>query len=181
MRHYHVNTQTGYVEAESIGGVPRYILPNCVLQSSSESLPNKPFGDHFYFHWERNQWEDIRTLEQRKLDKWNEIKAERAAREFGTYTINSRTFDIDAASQDRIRSTYQLAVSAKAESEPFSITWILTDNSSITISNADTFINIAKEILRYINSLYETSRLIRTQLFNCTTEAQVDAISWPSS
>ena len=61
-----------------------------------------------YFVWskEQNGWIDGRDLDQKKADKWVEIKAARDAQEFGTFDWGGYTFQCDEVSQSTGRCNH---------------------------------------------------------------------------
>jgi hypothetical protein len=174
--YFHISAD-GYVKATTTGDVEPDPLPDCTVVEGAP-IDGDFWHPYRHFHWGRKAWEDRRTLAQHKLMKWVEIKAERAAREYGTYTTpQGQVVDIDAQSQARILSTYSLAVDAKAAAAPFSVVWTLADDSEVTL-NANQMIAFGKQVMQYISGLYDTARGLRAQIVAASTVAEVEAIQW---
>lgn len=131
-----------------------------------------------YWTPQGTEWRDDRTLEQVRAQQWAQIKAERAAREFGGMVWDGSPFDTDEVSQRRIQGAVQLAVIAQAAQQPFSIGWTLADDSVRTLDGAD-MIAVGMALAQHVGSLHETGRLLRQQIDEAATVADVIAVSWP--
>jgi len=123
-------------------------------------------------------WLDTRTLAQAQAQRWDEIKAERSAREFGQFTWDGSTFDADDTSQRRIQGAVQLAVLAQMAGQGFSMDWTLADNSVRALDATDmTAVGVA--LGEHVAALHETGRLLRQAIDQATTVADVMAVVWP--
>ena len=154
-----------------------YYLNGSLIAYTEQELAYKkrpPIG--FIFKLPERELQDARTLAEAKTLKWDEIKKLRYSKETNTFTHNSQVFHAD---KGHIGGATQLAVLAKAASQPFSMDWTLYDNTVVTL-NADQMIAVGTALGIFVNSLYTTARLIREDIEACTTNAQVDAIVWPT-
>jgi hypothetical protein len=175
--YYQIDTNGYVVKASQADDAPEP-EPGCTVVESETRVPGDFWGPKLRFHWARGDWDDVRSLAEAKLSKWADIKAERAAREYGTYTTpQGAVFDIDAQSQVRLQNAYSLAVDAKAAGQPFSIEWTLANDSVVTL-NANQMIALGKAVFSHINDLHATARDARQQILAATTVAEVEAIAW---
>jgi hypothetical protein len=118
-------------------------------------------------------WIDGRDLDQKKADKWVEIKAARDAQEFGTFDWGGYTFQCDEVSQRRIQGAVQLS----AIDDTLTLDWTLADNSVQTF-NAPDFIGIGLALAAHVNIGHVKSRQLRLDIDSATTEAEISAIQW---
>jgi hypothetical protein len=118
--------------------------------------------------------EDPVLLEFARADKWQVIKRERAAHEFGAFTWDGSIFDGDAASQYRLSTAAQLAA---ATGEGFSVTWTLFDNTTRQLGAAD-LMSIVGTLAGQIAAYYERARLLRERIDTAATAEELAAISW---
>lgn len=173
-----VITNRVIVESSPKSFYHRYYYSNGSLVAYTEqelAYKRKP-PTGYIFKLPERELQDIRTLAEAKAAKWTEIKRLRYTKEVGTFIYNSQVFHAD---KGHIGGATQLAVLAKAASQPFSMDWTLYDNTVVTL-NADQMIAVGTALGIFVNSLYTTARLIREDIEACTTNAQVDAIVWPT-
>jgi hypothetical protein len=176
--YYHIGAD-GYVRATTTGDVaPDPLLGCTVVEAGSTPIDGDFWHPYRQFHWGRKQWEDRRTLNQRKLLKWAEIKAERDQRELSTLTWNGYEFDADATSQARIQIAFQQAMLAASASQSFSVEWTLADNSVISLTGAEV-IHLAKGLFNRTLQLHQTARGLRADILAAQNAAAVEAIQWP--
>jgi len=129
------------------------------------------------FRWKMPEriLQDNRTLQIAKDEKWKEIKWIRQRKENSSFTVNGLILSVDLA---HISGAVQLAIIAKTAMQPFSINWTLVDNSVVTL-DADQMIAIGIACGTYISNIYDTARTLRISIDLATTNAEVDAITWP--
>lgn len=118
-------------------------------------------------------WVDTRDLDQKKLDKWTQIKADRSAQEFGTFDWGGYTFQCDEVSQRRIQGAVQLAMLDAS----LSLDWTLADNSVQTFT-ASEFEAIGQALAAHVSGCHERGRILRDQINQATTDADLEAIVW---
>ena len=139
---------------------------------------NQPSRSH---RWDNTlmAWVDTRDLAQIKADRWEAIKAARAAAEFGTFVWDGSTFDADDVSQRRIQGAAQLAMLAAAAEQPFEIDWTLTDNTVRTLSGAD-MIAVGMAMGMHVVAQHAIARSLRATIESeaTTTPAEVEAVQW---
>ena len=120
--------------------------------------------------------EPVVSLENLKLRKWRVMKLARDAEEFGGLVFQGNTYDTDALSQQRIQGASQLAT-LDAITE---IDWTTADNTTVTLTKADV-INLGVTLGAHITTAHERGRIVRQQIEAATTEAELEAITWPTS
>jgi hypothetical protein len=91
-----------------------------------------PSTNHVY-DWGMRAWTDPRDLDWFKEAKWTEIKAQRDAIEFGTFTYDGNVFDGDVDAQRRLNVLISVSKSALAVGATFTVTFVLADNSTVEL------------------------------------------------
>lgn len=123
-------------------------------------------------------WKDQRSLDQARMDRWQVIKAQRTAREFGGFTWDGSTFDSDTESQSRIQGAAQLATLAKLAGQPFEVDWTLADNSVRTLSGDD-MLAVGQAMGRHVMAVHGAGRALRARIESAETLEEVEAATWP--
>lgn len=137
---------------------------------------DKPrFAANSFDVWDENlgEWVDSRDLEQKKQDKWVEIKAARAAQEFGLFEWGGYVFQCDEVSQRRIQGAVQLA----AIDTNTVMDWTLADNTVQTF-NATELKQIGQALGAHVNACHVKARGLRDQINAAQTEAELSIITW---
>lgn len=152
----------------SIGADTHYVQKGRLI-----AIPPRPSINHS-FDYALKEWVDLRTLDERKAEKWEEIKAAREAAEFGGFTWDGSTFDSDELSQQRIAGAVQFA---NLNPTGFVIDWTLADNTVRTL-NAQEMTAVGVAMGQHVNAQHAKARLLRQQIEAATTEAELDVIVW---
>ena len=137
---------------------------------------DKPrFAPNSFDVWDENlgEWVDSRDLEQKKLDKWTEIKAARTAQEFDSFEWGGYIFQCDEVSQRRIQGAVQLA----AIDTNTVMDWTLADNTVQTF-NATELQQIGQALGAHVNACHVKARGLRDQINAAQTEAELSIITW---
>jgi hypothetical protein len=119
------------------------------------------------------QWVDPRNLDSLKDAKWEEIKAARAAAEYGGFTWDGSTFDSDLASQQKIMGAAQLASLNAA----YEVDWTLADNT-VRHLNATQMLAVGTTLGDHINTQYVHARTLRQQIADAQTSQELESIVW---
>jgi hypothetical protein len=142
-----------------------------------------PPADTTDFTWEWNgaarRWAPTPTLRKLKSNRWDSIKIDRDAAEFGGFTWAGSTFDSDVQSQSRIQGASQLATLAMLSSQTFNIDWTLADNSVQTLSGAD-MLAVGQAMGVHVMTVHGTGRYLRNLIEAATTIEQLEGIAWPA-
>lgn len=138
-------------------------------------FPYKPSSKHV-FNFSSKQWEDPRTLDDFKAEKWGQAKAHRDAAEFGLFEWAGHSFDGDEAAQRRINLAVMGAQAALiAGDTAWSVDWTLADNTSLTLSASD-MIGVANALGANIAQAHALARVKRQQIEAAQTVAELDAL-----
>ncbi len=119
---------------------------------------------------------DIRTLDEKRLEKWCEIKKARDRVEFGPFEAKGLVFNGDEISQSRIRGQAQTAAMCLQTSTPFQTTWTLLDNS-VVVLNANEMIEVLLSLTSHVEAAHARARLLREEI-SSSTEEHLLSISW---
>lgn len=134
-----------------------------------------PSSSHV-FNWATKQWEDPRTLADLKSAKWEQVKAQRDAAEFGLFTWAGHAFDGDEAAQRRINLAVMGAQAALiAGDAAWSVDWTLADNTSLTLSASD-MMGVANALGANIAQAHTSARAKRQQIQAATSVAELEAL-----
>lgn len=154
--------------------VPQMVDPNAFYVSGGAlvSIPPKPSSNH-RFNYATKQWEDPRTLDDLKAEKWRNIKFNRDEHEYGGFTWDGSVFDSDAISQQRIAGAVQLAQMNPA----FTTVWTLADNTTRTLTAQDMF-GVGLALGAHVSGVFAHGMALRAQINASTTAQEVEAINW---
>ncbi len=120
-------------------------------------------------------WVSAETVEDARLRRWAEVKAERGRREYAPISYAGHTFDAHQEGQRQVAGAVQLALLAGPS---FTINWTTADNTVAVLDQAG-MIGLGVAIGTRTGALYDTARALRAAIDAALTVAEVDAISWP--
>lgn len=146
-------------------------LPSEYVENGAITSMGDAPDDHYVFSFDSKQWEY--DLPNRKQVKWQEIKADRDAEEFGTFTWSTHIFQCNEVSQRRIQGAVQLAQLDSTTT----LDWTLADNSVQTF-NATELQQIGQALAAHVNACHVKSRTKRVEIDAATTQTELDAITW---
>lgn len=135
------------------------------------------FPPEVYMTWDYTNggWVDPRDLVAKQAAKWEAMKLTRDEAETAPFTWNSMTFDADRISQSRIQGAVQLATM----DANLSVDWTLADNSSVTLTASD-LMQLGGALGVHVTTAHVKGRLVRDAIDAATTEAELDAVTWPA-
>lgn len=113
------------------------------------------------------QWIDPRSLDHFRAVKWEAIKVERDALEFGGFMYKGGRYDSDQVSQGRITG---------AASAGIDQTWTLADNTTAELS-ASQLQQLYAVLQAHIASVHERGRIARQLIYEAETKEQVEEIN----
>ena len=133
------------------------------------------FPSHPWMVWDaaQIQWIDSRDLAAKKDAKWEQIKAARAAAEYGGFTWDGSTFDSDLASQQKIMGSAQLASLITG----YSVDWTLADNTVRSLTASD-MTSVGEALGQHVNTQYVHARTLRQQIADAQTSQELESIVW---
>lgn len=138
---------------------------NMYYQDGWVEMPAQP-SPSFIFDYEIKQWVDLRSLDEIKAQKWDEIKAMRDQLEFGGFEFESNIYDSDQVSQSRIMGASYAGIDQ---------TWTLADNSTVELS-ASQLQQLYAALQAHIASIHERGRIARQLISEAETKEQVEAV-----
>ena len=171
-----LQSNTGHV-LEGVGSPATHHVSGGVLVAYSPAVAAlKAATPGFAARWSNTamQWSDLRTLADRKLQRWTEVKAERSTRIDAPLVTAMGTFD--AAAEDR--ANIMLALQNAQAGNSFE--WTLTDNSTLTLTLAQMTL-LGRALSNKVAQMHATARALRAQINAATTAAQVEQIAWPAT
>lgn len=114
------------------------------------------------------------TLAAAKERAWTGIKVARAVAESSDFMYDGGYYQADKA---RITGAVQLAVLAKMNSQPYTVTWTLTDNTTRTLS-ADQMIAMGIALGKHVDGVFSLGRAFRARINAATTIEEASAVVW---
>lgn len=143
------------------------------------ALPSRPSKDHA-FDYAQKRWRDPRTLADRKLKKWQQIKnARRAAIEAPLVTPHG-TFDAGEKDRANITGAILMLQTLAAMGTPETIDFTLADDTTVTLTMAQ-MVAVGLLLGRQVQAAYTTGRALRASIQAANNAAQLEAIEWPSA
>jgi hypothetical protein len=162
-----------------------YVADGALVAYTSEERARKaarPAGPCAWSNATR-AWIDLRTLEQRRAERWAQIKAARDAAETAPLVTPYGTFQCDfPVSQTRIANAAQMMQTEAAALQPGltpTIDFTLADNTVVTLT-AGQMVEVALRMGAQIQAAHATGRALRAQLDAATTAEAVDSVHWPA-
>lgn len=129
------------------------------------AMPEKP-SQHHTFDYFSKSWSDMRSLDEVKAYKWEQLKQQRNVLEFGGFEFEGNTYDSDQVSQGRIMG----AVMAQVDQ-----IWTLANNTTVDLT-ASQLTQLYQALQVHIASAHERGRIAREAIQAATTKDQVEAI-----
>lgn len=177
-------TRAGLQSVEMTDGQPahpstHYVLDGQITAYTSEQAIAKSTRPLFDSAWSNVDfcWHDLRTLEEAKQTKHDEINEERDTREAAGFPYMGKVFDSDPRSVMRINVAALAATLATAESIPFTIEWTTADNSKLTL-DAPAMRGVPVALAQFGDSLHQTAKTLKAAVEAATSIAEVEAITW---
>ena len=140
--------------------------PDMYYKDGWVNMPTKP-SSFCTFNYHTKKWEDLRTLDQARADKWESIKTERDALEYGGFSHNGNIYDSDLKAQSRIIAASELGIETD---------WVLKNNQFITLSGYD-LIDLKQSLINHIAMCHSKGRQARKLLYESTTIEQINSIT----
>lgn len=111
-------------------------------------------------------WIDPRPIDHFRTVKWEAIKVERDALEFGGFMYKSGRYDSDQVSQGRIMG----AVMAQVDQ-----VWTLANNTTVDLT-ASQLMQLYQALQMHVAVAHERGRIAREAIQAATTKEQIEAI-----
>lgn len=116
---------------------------------------------------------DDRTLELRRSEAWNRMRAARDAELNGGFQWDGSVFDSDPASQTVIQGKAAAATRRPTYSVEFTL-----KNNSTRVLTASNMIAVADALEAFVEAVHSKGAAVRAQI-NLSTEPEI--ITWPAS
>ena len=137
-----------------------------VREGAAKRIPNAPDNAFCIFDTLSEQWVDVRSLEDVKQQKWDEIKNLRDSLEFGGFEFESGVYDSDQVSQGRIVGAMIAGVDQ---------VWTLADNTNVSLT-ASQLQQLYTVLQVHIASVHERGRIARQLIFEAESKEEVEGI-----
>jgi hypothetical protein len=122
-------------------------------------------------------WEDPRTLRELRAERWQEVKRQREADEFGSFVWDGSRFDADPVSIQRIQGAAQMALMSIGAGLARTFEWTLYDDSSRTLT-AHEMVQVGLALGSHIDDQHRKARQLRRRIEAATTIGELDSITW---
>lgn len=132
--------------------------------------PERP-SDAYVFDFASEAW--ALDLSLAKSLAWERVKESRSQKEFGEFQWGDYVFQCDEVSQRRIQGAIQLA----AINSSMTLEWTLANNTA-QLFTADDYIQIGEALAVHVSQCHERGRMLRQQINESTTEAELEVIVW---
>lgn len=139
-------------------------------------FPPKPYP-YYQFNFTTKQWEDPRSLEEIKLQRWAYIKTKREADNIKPLLTTHGTFDADYKSQKGITDAIMLLQTLASLGTPTSIDFTLADNTTTTLTTPQ-MIEVGLTLGSRTQQLFSKARGLRDSINSANTKEEVEAIEW---
>lgn len=165
-------------DADTQGSVPSDANDDLVyIENGSVVFKLPKPSDNHTFNYATKQWQDPRTLDDIKAAQWIKVKQARSSAEYAGFTWEGSTFDSDALSQNRITGAASLAQIAGSFDAPFTIDWVLADNTVRALDRLE-MLQVGVALGAHVATQFAKGVTLRAQIEAATTAAEVEAISW---
>ncbi len=130
------------------------------------AMPEKP-SQHHTFDYLSKSWSDMRSLDEVKAYKWEQLKQQRNVLEFGGFEFEGDIYDSDQVSQGRI-----LGASIAGLSQ----VWTLANNSTRLLT-ASQLQQLYAALQTHTALVHERGRIAREAIMSATTKEDVEAVT----
>lgn len=133
---------------------------------SWHKIPDAP-GSGYVFDYAARQWLDVRSIEDVRAQRWDEIKQQREALEFGGFEYRGNIYDSDQVSQGRIMGA---AIAGLDQ------TWTLANNTTVNLTG-DELKKLYAALQMHVAALHERGRLARFNIDAAMTPQDIEAVA----
>jgi hypothetical protein len=120
-------------------------------------------------------WFDPRTLATAKQQRWTLLKSKRDLLANGTFWHDGEEYQVN---EPRIAMFGVDASEAGQQSIPWSVDWVLADDSVLTL-NGPQFLALVATMREFLAGIWATSQTLRNAIYALATIEEVDAVVWP--
>jgi hypothetical protein len=124
---------------------------------------------------------DMRTLAIARAEAWARVKAARDIAEKSDFTHGGNVYQAD---RERINGAVTAAILSQMSGAAYSITWTLSNNTTVDLDGAQ-MMAVGAALAQRVKEVFDTGVALREAIAavsetSPTTNAQLDAINWPS-
>lgn len=178
MKQYAIIDGNGYLVSLSVSNVEQTAPMGHTVEETGIQLPESP-GHGYQFHWVIQQWQDTRTLTDRKLQAWNAIKAAREAAIDAPLATPYGTVDSKAKDRTNITDAVLMLQTLAALGTPTTIDFTMANNTTMTLTTTQ-MVTIGLLLGQKVQAAHATARGLRTAIDSATTLSQLESITWPA-
>ena len=117
------------------------------------------------------------AVEVAKQDKRVELNNMRDQKMAAGFLFMEKRFDSDTQSVQKINGAATMALIARTENQPFSMTWTTKDNLEISL-NADQMIGLGVHCAAYIDRLHHQCVTIKEELMALASLKEIAELAW---
>lgn len=123
------------------------------------------------------------TVEGNRLIIWRMVRDQRDEHIDGGAMTPAGAVDSDSMARSNISGAVIGALVAKTAGAPYSVTWTMLDNSTVTL-DADGMIALGLAVLAHVNACHDRARQLRAAIESAADMAELLSIDvtagWPS-
>jgi hypothetical protein len=113
-------------------------------------------------------WHETATLAEARANAWAAVKKARDAAEAADFEFGGTLYQPDVA---KITGAVLAALLPRAEGDPFTIDWTVSDNSVVTLT-APQVMALGLTLTARINGIHQRGRQLRALIDNAATPAE---------
>lgn len=153
-----------------------------LIEYTSQEYARKAQRPAYRAQWsnETRTWVDLRTFEQRKAAKNGQINAWRLAANRGTFTFGGHPISADELSRSDIDGVNGEVGNSGQLPADFPGAWKAADNSYVPILNVAAWKALYAAMVAQGMANFAISETLKAALSSATTDADLDAIVWPT-
>lgn len=150
-----------------------------VVDGKPEKLTTQP-SPHHVFNYTTKQWEDPRTLQDRKAAKWELMKQARVAAIDAPLVTPFGVFDSGVDARSSITDAVLMLQTLASMGQPISIEFTLANNTSVTLTTAQ-MVNVGLLLGKKVQDAFAQGRARRVQIDAAQSVAALEAVAWPAA
>ena len=158
-----------------------YVFASTITAYTSGQAAAKAARPFHRCEWSNESfaWLDLRTLDERKADKWEAIKRARAAAIDAPLTPAYGVFDSYAEARANITDAVLLAQTLAGMGQAVAIAYTLADNTVVTL-DLTKMVTVGLTLGSKVQTVRGIATGLRTQIEAATTVTLLEAIVWPA-
>lgn len=135
------------------------------------SKPRQPPTLHHVWNRDSMSWEDVRSLEQARADRWGEIKQNRSSLVESIFSWRKYRFRM----QSDFRATLSLYMAAALANEGFAVSLIDVNNAQVVFTSR-MILDFGVDYADWVNNMYLESQVYRLKLEKAASKAAINKL-----